>query len=434
MKRLYVIILALSGCLAASAMDLTLQQCREMALATDENLKIAENELHGAALDKAVARTAYLPKIDGNATALYRAPDSKIGDMMTMQIRGAYMAGINLTQPIYTGGKIWASNRMTDVAQEISREQLRATRMDILADAEKSYWTYVAVLSKIDMTEAYLAMIDSIYKVTECSVETGMAEKNALLRVNTRRSEIQYRLQQAKAGADICRMSICRIIGVPDTTSVNPVGYSFGDDAAVPAESLSVGNRPETLILDKNIDIKRRQVDMARADFLPTVGLQLGWSAFGNLKMKGYAQDETGNYVPFSSTSDSNGFMGILSVQIPIFHWGEGVKKVKRAKLDVENARLAKERNVRLMQLEANQYYSNLQTGLQMIDAAKIAIDEADDNLSVMKDRYEVGLNTLTDMLEAQAQWQTSYSNLIEARTQYRINYVDYLRAIGALE
>lgn len=69
-----------------------------------------------------------------------------------------------------------------------------------------------------------------------------------------------------------------------------------------------------------------------------------------------------------------------------------------------------------------------------MIESARIAMDEADDNLSVMKERYEVGLNTLTDMLEAQAQWQTSYSNLIEARTQYRINYVDYLRAVGELE
>lgn len=433
MNKLLVIILISFGGLATSAMDLTLKQCREMALTTDESLKIAENELLGARLDKDIAKTAYLPRLGGSATALYSIPDSKIGDMMTMQLRGAYMAGINLTQPIYAGGKIRAANRIAHIAQDISGEQLRATRMDILAQAEKSYWTYVAVLSKIEMTESYLAMMDSIYKMTECSVETGMTERNALLRVNTRRSEILYRLQQAKAGADMCRMSICRIIGVSDTTSINPVGYSFGNEA-LPPQSLNISNRPEMLILDKYIDIKRHQVDLTRADFLPTVGLQIGWSAYGNLKMKGYAQDESGNYMPFSYTSNSNGFMGLLSVQIPIFHWGEGIKKVKRAKIDVDNARLSKERNERLMQLEANQYYSNLQTGLQMIEAARIAMTEADDNLNVMKERYDVGLNTLTDMLEAQAQWQTSYSNLIEARTQYRINYIDYLRSIGELE
>lgn len=433
MNKLLVIILISFGGLASSAMDLTLKQCREMALATDESLEIAENNLLGARMDKDIAKTAYLPRLDGSATALYSIPDSKIGDVMTMQLRGAYMAGINLTQPIYVGGKIRAANRMANVAQDISREQLRATRMDILAEAEKSYWTYVAVLSKIEMTESYLAMMDSIYKVTECSVETGMTEKNALLRVNTRRSEILYRLQQARAGADMCRMSICRIIGVSDTTSINPVGYTFGNES-LPTQSLNISNRPEMLILDKYIDLTRHQVDLTRADFLPTVGLQIGWSAYGNLKMKGYAQDESGNYVPFSSNYNSNGFMGLLSVQIPIFHWGEGIKKVKRAKIDVDNAKLSKERNERLMQLEANQYYNNLQTGLQMIEAARVAMTEADENLNVMKERYDVGLNTLTDILEAQAQWQTSYSNLIEARTQYRINYIDYLRSIGELE
>lgn len=433
MNKLLAPILILVVSFNASSLELTLKECREMAIATDENLKIAENELRGAGLDKDVAFTAYLPKFAGNATGIYSLPDSKIGDMITLQIRGAYMAGLNITQPIYAGGKIRAANRLSGVAQEISREQVRASRMDILADAEKSYWTYVAVLSKIDMTESYLAMIDSIYKVTECSVETGMSERNALLRVNTRRSEIQYRLQQAKAGADICRMSICRIIGVPDTTSIKPIDCDFVNET-MPSQFLGVGNRPEAIILDKRIDIKRHQVDMTRADFLPTVGLQLGWSAYGNIKMKGYSQDELGNYLPFSSAINDNVFMGLLSVQIPLFHFGEGIKKVRRAKIDVENARLARERNMRLMQLETNQYFSNLQTGLQMIEAAKIAMTEADDNLNVMKERYEVGLNTLTDMLEAQAQWQTSYSNLIEARTQYRINYIDYLRSTGELE
>lgn len=433
MNKLPVIIFVLFVSFTSSALELTLKECREMAIATDENLKISENELHGAGLDKDVAFTAYLPKLAGNVTGIYSLPESKLGDMMTLQIRGAYMAGLTITQPIYTGGKIRAANRLAGVAQEISREQLRASRMDILADAEKSYWTYVAVLSKIDMTESYLAMIDSIYKVTECSVETGMSERNALLRVNTRRSEIQYRLTQAKAGADVCRMSLCRIIGVADTTSIVPVYHEFNSES-MPDLVPDVVNRPETQILEKSIDIKRNQVDMARAEFLPTIGLQLGWSAYGNIKMKGYSQDDSGNYVPFSSTINDNGFMGLLSVQIPLFHWGEGIKKVRRAKIDVENARLTRDRTKRLMQLGANQYFSNLQTGLMMIEAARVAMAEADDNLKVMKERYEVGLSTLTDMLEAQAQWQTSYSNLIEAKTQYRINYVDYLRSIGELQ
>ena len=433
MKKISSTILTLLVAANASALNLSLAECREMALNTDESLKIAENNLEGADLDRGVAKTQYLPKFAGSASAIYTAPDSKIGDMMTLQMRGAYMAGINLTQPIYTGGKITAANRMAAVGQDVYRQQLRATRMDVIADAEKAYWTYVGVLEKVEMTRAYLALMDSVYERTNNSVEIGMANRQSLLRVNTRRSEIVYRLNQAQAGADICRMALCRAIGVSDTTTIHPTeSISVSDN--LPMMNDDVTNRPESIILSKNIELKKHQVTMTRADFLPVVGLQLGWSAYGNIKMKGWSQDEAGNPVPFSSTTNDNGFSGILSVQIPLFHWGEGIKKVRRAKLDVENAQLSLQRNTKLMQLEARQNYNNVVTGLELIRTADKAMNEADENLRMMREQYEVGLNTLTDLLEAQSQWQTSYSNLIEAQTQYRINQVEYLRSIGELD
>lgn len=433
MKQIIIVILSLFLTINISALDLSLEECRNMALHSDENLKIAENNMTGAGLDRSIARTQYLPKIAGNATALYLAPDSKIGDMMTMQIRGAYMAGLNLTQPIFTGGKIVAANRMAATGEEISRQQLRATRMDVIAEAEKTYWTYVGVLAKVDMTASYLDMIDSIYAMTATSVELGMVNRQTLLRVNTRRSEIYYRMQQAMAGADICRMALCRAIGVADTVQIHPTEKITGE-RDLPSMDFDVSDRPETIILDKNISIKQLQTKMTRADFLPTVGLQIGWSAYGNIKMKSWAQDPTGNLIPVNSTINDNNFTGVLSVQIPIFHWGEGIKKVRRAKLEEENARLMLDHNSRLMQLEARQNYNNIVTGLELIKSARKAMEEADENLRIMREQYEAGLNTLTDLLEAQSQWQSSYSNLIEAHTQYRISEVDYLRSTGKLQ
>lgn len=433
MKNLIVSILLLGGTMGADALNLSLKECRDMALATDENMKIAENNLTGASLDRGVARTAYLPKFDGSATGIYRTPDTEVMDMMTMQMRGVYMAGINLTQPVYAGGKIVAANRLAKTGEQISREQLRATRMDIIADAEKSYWTYVAVLSKVDMMQSYLTMLDSLYEITSYAVKLGITSRQALLRVDSRRSEIVYRFQQAKAGADMCRMALCRTIGVADTVTIVPV-EEINTDFLLPDSHFDIDNRPEARILARNVEVKRHQVTMARADFLPTVGLQLGWSAFGNLKVKSFQQDAAGNYVPYTSTSDSRGFMGLLSVQVPLFHWGEGIKKVKRAKIDVENAQLSLDRNRRLMQLEANQNYNNLVTGTSLLRSAEIAMTEADENLRLMQQQYRVGMSVLTDLLEAQSQWHSSYSNLIESRTQYLIYHIDYLRSVGTLE
>ncbi len=433
MRSLFLTLIITVSFLSGKALDLTLKECREMALLTNENIRIAENNVHGSNLDREVARTAYLPQFSGSGNVLYYAPDSKMMDMMTLQLKGTYMAGISLTQPIYTGGKITAANKMASIGEEISKEQLRAVRMDVLADAEKSYWTYIAVLSKVEMMEAYQAMMDSIYETASFAVKTGMSSRQTLLRIETKRSEVVYRLQQAKAGADLCRMALCRVIGVADTVSIVPI-EEIKLNPEIISSGTDISNRPEILLLKKNIDIKNQEISMARADFLPTIGMQLGWNAYGNIKTEGWTQDESGNYVPFSSNTKSNGFLGIISVQVPLFHWGEGIKKVKRAKIDVENARLSLERNKKMMELEVNQNYSNVVTGYDLVEYAQVALHEAEENLRIMKEQYEVGLTTLTDLLEAQSQWHSSYSNIIEARTQFKINCVEYLRSIGALE
>ena len=131
MKKIILLLLISLGVCKAPALNLTLQECRDMALQSDENIRIAGNNVAGAGLDRQIARTAYLPKIEGSAMGVYKAPDSEMMDMMTLQMRGMYMAGISLTQPVYTGGKIVAANRMTSIGQQISEEQFRAARMEV---------------------------------------------------------------------------------------------------------------------------------------------------------------------------------------------------------------------------------------------------------------------------------------------------------------
>ena len=68
-----------------------------------------------------------------------------------------------------------------------------------------------------------------------------------------------------------------------------------------------------------------------------------------------------------------------------------------------------------------------------LLETAEDAMAEADENLRVMKNRYDVSMASLSDLLEAESQWQQSRSNLIEAVTQTRICTTDFLRATGRL-
>ena len=352
---------------------------------------------------------------------------------MTLRMRGLYMAGISLTQPIFAGGKIVAANRMAAIGREAAAQQLRMAQLKIAAEAETSYWTYVAVLAKVDMMKSYKALVDTAYTRTLASVEAGMTTRNALLRVEARRSQVEYQLGQVMNGADLCRMALCVAIGVPDDTPLLPADKDIPVDLPADLGRYDLSLRPEMKLLDADVRVREQQVRMTRGDFLPTLGLQAGWTAYGNIHLNSMAQTPDGGYTPVSQEIRNNGFMIMLGLQVPLFHWGEGIKKVKAAKIDVENARLTLDHNRRMLNLEVQQAIANVRTGQSLLDAARTAMNQADASLRETTVSYNAGMCTLTDLLDVQSQWHTSRANLIEARTQLRIHIVDYRRATATL-
>lgn len=417
---------------AQQPMKLSMEQCRDMALTTSEELKQADNRLRQAELDDKIAATARLPKIEGSATGAYVLPDIEMTGM-ELAMRGAYMAGLTLTQPIYTGGKISASRQMARLGRQIADQQLRMTRMDVLVDADNAYWSYIAVRRKVRMLESYSTQMDTIYKQTSSAVAAGMAIENDLLRIEAKRTEIEYQLQRARNGADLCRMALCNVIGAPLDTAIEPTDTTFNIESPT-AMSLDIARRPEVGLLEKQIDVNMQRIRDARSEMLPTVGLSAGYSYYGNIKLKGFADMGNGTTVPYTQEFRDGIGIAMLAVKIPIFHWGESRKKLHKARYELDNSQLELQRNMRLMSIEAQQAVQNVEDGYRMIHTAESGLRQAEENLRVMRNRYAAAMLPLTDLLDAQSQWQQAQSNLIEAQTQYMIYRTDYLRATGQLE
>lgn len=417
---------------AQQPMKLSMEQCRDMALTTSEELKQADNRLRQAELDDKIAATARLPKIEGSATGAYVLPDIEMTGM-ELAMRGAYMAGLTLTQPIYTGGKISAGRQMARLGRQIADQQLRMTRMDVLVDADNAYWSYIAVRRKVRMLESYSTQMDTIYKQTSSAVAAGMAIENDLLRIEAKRTEIEYQLQRARNGADLCRMALCNVIGTPLDTAIEPTDTTFNIESPT-AMSLDIARRPEVGLLEKQIDVNMQRIRDARSEMLPTVGLSAGYSYYGNIKLNGFADMGNGTTVPYTQEFRDGIGIAMLAVKIPIFHWGESRKKLHKARYELDNSQLELQRNMRLMSIEAQQAVQNVEDGYRMIHTAESGLRQAEENLRVMRNRYAAAMSPLTDLLDAQSQWQQAQSNLIEAQTQYMIYRTDYLRATGQLE
>lgn len=414
-----------------STLALDRDECRNLALKHSEELHRMENQVINADLDRKIARTSYLPKIEGSATGVFMLPDMDLAGMK-LQMRGAYMAGIQLTQPIYAGGRINAGNRLARIGKQVSDEQLRMTRSEVITTADKSYWTYVCVLAKVEMVQQFVAMIDTLAGQTCVAVEAGMATEGDMLRIKAKQSEMDYQLQKARNGAELCRMALCNIIGY-DLDAAIEVSDSVPTIIAHGHLSSDISARPEIKLLELGIDAKRQQVKMTLGDFLPSIGLSLGYNYYGNFKLKGTVEVADGVYMPYTQEYKNGIGMGLLSVNIPLFHWGEGAMKVRKAKREIENAQLEMEGNSRLMELEARQAAIAISDGESLIASAEIALEQAQESLRVEKARYDESMGSLTELLDAQTQWYQARSNLIEARTQYQINLTDYKRATGQL-
>lgn len=417
--------------LSSAQITLSQAECRRMALESNEELQKSGLAQQQAKLDKAIAFTSYLPEFSASGMAVYMPKNI---DIMTnqMQIHGTYMAGISLMQPLYAGGKIIAGNRMAKIGIECSQETLRKTRMDVICEADKAYWSYVVVNEKIKLLESYRHQLDTLHAQMQSNIRVQMATQNDLLRIEAKRSQIIYQLEKARNGGDLCLFSLCNVVGIElgtpilatDTIIAVSVPQNLADD---------ISSRPELRLLEKQIDIRKQEVKSVRADYLPSLALMAQYYDFGNMKIKGAADDGVGGQTPYTQNIHDNGTFFLLSLNVPLFHWGEGQKKVKRAKLQVQSSLLDLQQNKRLLTIELRQAIQNLTDGYRLVQTAEVGFKQAEENLRVMNKRFHVDMCPLTDLLDAQTLWQEARSNQIEARTQYKLYESDYLRAAGLL-
>ena len=419
------------GASAGMALHLSQQECREMALRHNEDLKKADAAVQKAELDRQIAFAAYLPKLDGSLSALYMNDQDLSGQ--TLQLHGMYMAGIQIVEPLYAGGQITAANKLAKLGMECQEEQRRKTRSEVIAEVDKAYFNLISVHGKVQMLEAISRQIEELGRKVGISVDAELATSNDLLRVQTKLSELKYQLQKARNGEELCRLALESTLGLNLDEQVYPIDTVLA--IAMPSSlDESIVNRPELALLQKNVSIKEAQLKKERSNYLPTVALSAGYTYYGNLKMKGTTQLADGSLYNFSKEYKDGVTIGMLSVSVPLFHWGAEFKKVKKAKIDLEDARLDLQKNTRLLSIEVRQAVQNLTSGYQMIETAELGQRQADENLRVMQNKYDASMATLTDLLEAESQWQQAHSNLIEAQTQYKIYETEYLRVTGVLE
>lgn len=438
-----VLFVAIASQLSAQPINLSLQDCRKMAIDNNEKIKTADNAVKKAKLDRQIAFAQYLPKLDGSFTLLHMQDQDllEIGNVLSvsLQTRGTYLAGINLTQPIYAGGQIMAANRLARIGEKVSEEQRRKTRMQLIADVDNAYYTLISVRSKVQMLEAYARQMQGLYDKVKLATSVQMATDNDLLRVTTKQNEVSYQLQKARNGEQLCGLALANIIGVDFEQTIIPTDTLFNsqltnNNSQSSGLSEDFSSRPDLILLQQQVKAKEQLVKKERSNYLPTLALIGSYSYHDNLKLKSELNLPSSTSLAHSHTFAGGSPYALLALKVPLFHWTAELKKVKKAKLNLNDSQLQLQQLERSMRVEVRRAVQNVTDAQLMVETATVGTQQADENLRVMQQKFDNQMCTMTDLLDAQSQWQQARSNLIEAQTQLKIYETEYLRVTGRLE
>ncbi|MDH7912931.1 TolC family protein [Winogradskyella sp. SYSU M77433] len=395
---------------------LSLEEAKSLALSNNKKIKKADKTIEAAKAAKSSVYASDKPFVEASGMGVH------VGDPLNTLLPEFFAnASLGVTQVIYAGGKINTAKQMSSTAVDLYTSQKELTDSEVLLNVETTYWQIINVKSKVELANKYKALLTELLKDLTNSYNAGIIYKNDVLRVQVQLNQAELDLTKAKDGLKLLKLKMAQLTGMPnidflvkDTISNNVI---LLDEVS---QSTAIDNRPEIKMLKKAVEIEELQSKILEADRKPTIGLNVSGI---------YANGKQINFT--DGSNDLTSYYGLLNVNIPIFDWGSRKKKVKEQEFKVEAQKLELEETEELLSLQIQNAYLELQQAIQKVEITEKSLQQADENLRLNQDRFDVGTVTGKDVLEAQVLWQQAYSDVIDAKANYRINEANYKKAIG---
>lgn len=484
-------ILAAFSCMLHAQRVLSLDSCRNMAIANNKSLLIAKERMQKAHYDRKAAFTNFLPdfsatgtymyfsdeisllndgqksalnhmgtslqqgltqaatpiiqhiaqanpqlaaslqqaiqsgKLDGMSTALNQL-GNELTDALRTDTRNMWAGAVTLMQPLYMGGKIRAYHRITKFSEALARTQHDAQLQDLILNTDDAYWTVVSLSYKKKMAESFLDLVNRLDGDVEKMIREGVATKADGLTVKVKVNEAEMLLTKVDNGLALSKMVLCQLCGMDldtkftltdeDRTDLQ-VSETVPDDAVQRAWTY----RPELKSLDWANKIYEDKVRVVRSEMLPSLALTGGYLVSNPSLLNGF----------------ENKFRGMWNVgimlSVPVFHWNEGIYKVKAAKSEVNIARLQQTEAQEKIELQVNQSLFKNTEAQKRLALSEKNMEKAEENLRYADKGFKEGVIPVTNVMEAQTAWLSAQSDRIDAQIDLKLAQTYLQKAMGTL-
>lgn len=483
MKKVFLLTFLLSFTFTVKAQSfLSLDSCRALALANNKDLLISNEKISAAHYQRKAAFTNYLPNFSATgaymrnqkefsllnndqkaalsglgtnlagpiqqaATEIATAhPDlaplisslsGKLGavlpaldqagnslvDALRTDTRNVYAGAITLTQPLYMGGKIRAYNKITKYAEELAQEQHHGGMQEVIMSTDQAYWQVISLVNK----KGYLKLLQQLDSDVEKMINEGVATKADGLSVRVKVNEAEMTLTKVEDGLSLARMLLCQLCGIDLSSPITLADENMEDIPLLTTDphfdlSTAYENRPEIRSLELATQIYKQKVNVTRAEHLPSIALM-------------------GNYMvtnPSVFNSFENKFKGMwnvgVMVQIPIWHWGEGIYKTRAAKAEARIAQYQLQDAREKIELQVNQAaFKVKEAGKKLVMSSK-NMEKAEENLRYATLGFKEGVIATSNVLEAQTAWLSAHSEKIDAQIDVKLTEIYLKKSLGTLK
>ena len=381
----------------------------------------------------AVSHPELLPLLEPLSGVMGQLPGALNGvgqgivDAFRTDTRNLYAGAATLTQPIFMGGKILAYNKITKYAEQLAASQHATGMQDVVMSTDQAYWQVISLVNKKRLAESFVELVRKLDSDVNKMLEEGVATQADALSVRVKVNEAEMALVQVEDGLSLSKMVLCQLCGLPLDTEIRLADEDMKDltlpDAFAEGNvNTALANREELKSLELASKIYRQKVNVARAGYLPSIGL-------------------TASYL-FSNPSLFNGFenkfrgtwgIGVV-VTIPVFHWGENIYKVRAAKAEANIARYRLDDAREKVELQVTQNSYKVNEAAKKLAMAEKNMEKAEENLRYANFGFREGVIPTSNVLEAQTAWLSAQSGKIDAQIDLKMSEIYLNKSMGTLD
>ena len=316
----------------AMAMDLSLKDAVAKIVAESQDIKKADANIKRAQAGLSAANANRWFKVDASASYMnlinVKQPTKSYGVDLPPELGGLiagaleseadapshieipdniFMAGVSVTQPIYTFGKIGNAVDGMRAAINISNESREMTLREVKYSATDMYWTAKMTDEIVRVAQKNL---DDAVAAKKSLSSAGRANRSNLVKIESDIATKQINLSDAEFNRDTAHRMLKILAGIDVDEELNLTDNfpdKFGELNAGKLEST-----PEWNILNQQVRMYESQASSKRAGAYPTLAAMASYNYI--------AMDADFDRM-FKGNNNQSAYWG-LSLQVPIFSGG----------------------------------------------------------------------------------------------------------------